>query len=265
MRKKICCFFWLIFINAIAYSQNNAHTIDSLTNELSKANDTSKVILLNALADAYRYDEPHQFLKYALKANQLAQQVNYKKGEALALYNMGDYYFNLGDYKIAKLNYEQALNLSRKLHLTELYNNLMVDFGSLCYFYGDQKIARAYYDTVRNYAIENKNDKLLCRALNGIGVIFCNRGIYDSATYYGIRALEIAEKRKDSAQIANVLTNLGIAELIRNDDEKAMEYFTTSLSIANRIKDKVSACYNLLNMGCALTEKKIIKKRSIIF
>jgi hypothetical protein len=78
MREKITCFL-LFFINAIIYSQNTFHTIDSLKSELPKANDTTKVILLNALAKAYEFNEPHQFFKYALKAKQLAQLVNFKR------------------------------------------------------------------------------------------------------------------------------------------------------------------------------------------
>jgi two-component sensor histidine kinase len=260
MKRKILPLL-LVFVQAVVlFGQPKMHTIDSLKRELQVANDTSKVILLNALAKVYKFNESKQFLNYALKAKQLAQRINYKKGEAFALYNVGDYYYNLGDYKTAKLNYEQSLVLTRKLHLQELHNNLLIDYGSLYSLNGDQKTAKKYYDTVLWYATEHKNYKLLSRSLNGIGTIFNNRGIYDSAVFYGIRSLEMAEKIKDSAQMSNVLTNLGTAELIRDDNEKAMEYFTTSLVIADKIKDKVSACYNLFNMGSALAGGKNYKK-----
>jgi two-component sensor histidine kinase len=259
--KRKALLLLLVFVQAVVlFGQPKMHTIDSLKRELQVANDTSKVILLNALAKAYQFKEIQQFLNYALKAEQLAQQINYKKGEVLALHNIANYYHNTGDYKTAKLYYGKALVLARKSHLTELYHNLLMDYGNSCSILGDQKIARKCWDTVLSYATANKNDKLLGRALNKIGKMFANRGTYDSAAFYGIKALEIAEKRKDSIQICNIITDLGVAELIRKDYEKAMGYFATSLMIANSIKDKSLACYNLVNIGTVLLEKKEYKK-----
>jgi two-component sensor histidine kinase len=260
MKRKALLFLLVFVQTAVLFGQPKMHTIDSLKRELVVANDTSKVILLNALAKAYQFNETQQFLNYALKAEQLAQQINYKKGEALALSNIANYYFTTGDYKTAKLQYEKALILARKSHLTKLYHDLLVNYGSSCLLLGDQKMARNCWDTVLSYATANKNDKLLVKALNKIEKMFAIRGTYDSAVFYGIKALEIAEKRKDSIQICNIMTDLGTAELVRKDYEKAMGYFATSLMIANSINNKVLACYNLISIGSVLLEKKDYKK-----
>jgi two-component sensor histidine kinase/Tfp pilus assembly protein PilF len=260
MKRKNLLFLLAFVQTIVVFGQHEMHTIDSLKSELLVANDTSKVILLNALAKAYQFNETQQFLNYALKAEQLAQQINYKKGEVLALRNIANYYLTTGDYKTAKLYYEKALVLARKSHSTELYHSLLMDYGSSCLLLGDQKIARKCWDTVLSYATANKNDKLLGKALNKMEKMFASRGTYDSAAFYGIKALEIAEKRKDSIQICNIMTDLGTAELVRKDYEKAMGYFATSLMIANNIKNKALACYNLISIGSVLLEKKENKK-----
>jgi two-component sensor histidine kinase len=259
--KRKALLLLLVFVQAVVlFGQPKMHTIDSLKRELQVANDTSKVILLNALSKAYQFNETQQFLDYALKAEQLAQQINYKKGEVLALRNIANYYLTTGDYKTAKQHYEKALMLARRLHLTELYHNLLVDYGSPCLLLGDQEIARKCWDTVLSYATANKNDKLLGKTLNKMEKMFAGRGTYDSAVFYGVKALEVAEKRKDSIQICNIMTDLGAAEFVRKDYDKAMGYFATSLMIADSIKNKVLACYNLGNIGSVLLEKKEYKK-----
>ncbi len=257
MNKKISIFF-LVFIHTIALiAQKETRLIDSLKQELLKANDTSKTILLNLLAREYRRYEPKYFLKYALDAKKLSEKLSYKKGMAFSLFNIGLYNSNLGDHKAAFLYYDQSLVLTRKFHFNDIQNMVLLSYGlSIEDFTGDFKTSRILYDSVLRIATREKNYRLLADAQDRIACIYSASGSYDSATGYDIKAFENAERIKDSSLMGRVMINLGLSESMHGDKEKAMEYYSEALAIGTKINNKVVAAYSLLDIGCIWMDKK---------
>jgi two-component sensor histidine kinase len=235
--------------------------IDSLKEDLLTANDTSKAIILNLIAREYRHYEPKYYLKYILDAKKLSEKINYKKGIAFSLFNLGLYTANSGDHKTALKYFDQSLALTRKFHFDEIQNMVLLVYGSsLSDLTGDLKAERVFYDSVLKSATLEKNYKLLADAQDRIACIYSAQGAYDSATVYDIKALKNAESVKDSAMMGRVMINLGLSESKHGDEAKAMEYYTSALLIATTIKNKMVATYSLLNIGCIWMDRKENKK-----
>lgn len=257
MRKKLILFF-LVFTHAfLSIGQKETRLIDSLKEELVNSHDTSRTVLLNLLAREYRHYKPDYFLRYTLEAKKLAEKIDYKKGLAFSLFNLGLYNANQGDHKTAFLNYNQALSLTKTFHFQDLQNRIVVArSNSLLDINGNYKVARACYDSILKIAVQRKDYSLQTDALDRIACIFHSAGVYDSATSYDIRALEFAEKTKDSMMIGRIMINLGLGEATHGDTAKAMEYYQGSLAIATKIKNKMVATYCLLNIACIWMDKK---------
>src|ERR1700745_697444 len=82
----------LVFGNVSGFSQlgGTAQSRDSLKHELGAAKtDTSRVLLMVKLANAYFVNFPDSLIKYARKALDLATAIRFSKGEAGALNALG--------------------------------------------------------------------------------------------------------------------------------------------------------------------------------
>ena len=100
--------FLLSLAWSLGFSQNRVHEIDSLRHELSiGVQDTSRVLTMTGLANAYKFYKPDSSLYYAQQALALARQIKYPKGEFQALFMMG---FTLGVVG----NYTRALEIELK-------------------------------------------------------------------------------------------------------------------------------------------------------
>jgi tetratricopeptide (TPR) repeat protein len=71
--------------------------------------DTSRVLLLEDLSFAYQYSYPDTALHYALQGLQLAQKINYPRGEGYCINALGNVYLDIGNYPRALEMYLQAL------------------------------------------------------------------------------------------------------------------------------------------------------------
>ncbi|HSH66305.1 MAG TPA: tetratricopeptide repeat protein [Bacteroidia bacterium] len=259
MKKRISLsLIFLVFCHiTIILAQQEPRIIDSLKQKLIHADDTSKIIILNELALEYRHFQPQYLLEYTLQAKKLSEQMNYKKGIAFALFNMGQYYSNQGDHQKAISYFDQSMILIKKFNFPDLKNKVFLAYGSSVRdLNGDYKTAKAYFDTVLRTASLEKNNKVLVDVLSRIANIYSAQCLYDSSAAYNIRSLEIAEKIKDSIMMGRLMVNMGLEEYRHGNNEKAMEYYLSGLDIATKIKNKMVAAYSLLNIACFQMDKK---------
>ena len=92
MIRQKTILFLLLFLCSLHVKAQESQT-DSLLNVLSNSTDTTRVNVLNALGDfAYRSD-PDEAIRYGNEARDLAEELNFDKGLAFALKNIGLGYF----------------------------------------------------------------------------------------------------------------------------------------------------------------------------
>jgi hypothetical protein len=86
--------------------------IDSLRLQLNKsANDTSKVNLLVSLSMSNSRSSPNEAISFGMEAKNLAEQLNFKTGEALALKYIGMAYFFQSQYLETIQFWQQSLDV----------------------------------------------------------------------------------------------------------------------------------------------------------
>ncbi len=179
-------------------------TINQLPNDRTKADaliDLSKILMSSDLEETIFYGE---------EAYDLAEQLNYKPGMALALKNIGLGYYYQSDYLNVFEYWEKSLEIYKEINDQAGVANLENNLGSIYFNQGDDATAVEYF--LRSLsAAESIEDSLgMGRALNGLGVVYMNKKVtYDRAKEYFLRALEIFENLDYKNGIAACAVNLG--------------------------------------------------------
>src|SRR6476469_9543630 len=116
-RLLICTSLMLLFF----YSSAQPEYEDSLQQVLSVAkNDTTKILIYNALSKYFSYVQLDSGVYYAQIAVQLSQKANYKYGEALGYFNICGSLDKQGSYPKALENAFKCQEVSEKLKYSKL-------------------------------------------------------------------------------------------------------------------------------------------------
>lgn len=192
--------------------------------------DTAKVNAILAISKIYFGTAPEKSISYAEIAKTLSQKINYKKGIALALKNMGIGYFNKGSYVEALQNYKQALDVFSSIKdsagVANMYNNM----GNIYYIQNEDYKALDYYIKSLKIA-EQLNDKIRIATANGnIGAVYLGkRSTYYKALEYNMNALKVGEEIKDNNIIGSSSVNIGEIYLNQGNTKSALNYFQKAL------------------------------------
>ena len=89
--------------------------VEELQQELQTARGPDRVDVLNRLARATQGNSPREAIAYASEALELAERVDDRKGEALALNNLGIAHYRLAEYDEALGFYERSLQRAERL------------------------------------------------------------------------------------------------------------------------------------------------------
>jgi len=258
MKRYIPLLCFLTLFPPTCFSQNAK--IDSLQNALRSAKeDTSRVNLLNALAELNRNIDPDTCILLAQEALALSARLQYIAGQASANLWMGTAHTNLGNYAPALEKLDRAKKLTEQLlsatpnssgHQT-LLARILNNTGNVHWKKADynQALANSYAALRIKIGL---GDKLqIADSYNNIGNIQLDMGNYPDALKYQFAALKLREALKDSGSIADSYINIGNVYFKQSNYKLAGEYYLRSLQIKKQLGHKrgVATAYaNLSNV-----------------
>ena len=226
MRTKIFLHFFLI-ISIVVQAQDKV--MDSLQNELKKAkNDIDKTIVLNAIADQFKYSDPNKMAEYGNQALQLAKKIKYKVEEGNAYLNIGTSNIILGDYKKALDNFILAKDVFEGINTSSTKKEVV------------QGLAKAY---------------------GSMGIVFSEQSNYAKALQYYLKSVKIYEDLKDESKCSKIYNNIGVVYKSQNSDFKALEYFIKAQKIQDKLQD-VNVGITLTNIANIYLKQKSLDKAS---
>lgn len=184
-----------LLISNFVLAQNKK--IDSLKNIVETGTrDVSMVNTLNALSkEILNTEDISESLIYAKRASELAKKINYKKGLAYSLKNIGLAQYYQGNYLDVLNSWTQSL-----------------------------KEFEAINDTIG-----------IANLVNNLGAIYYSQGSNARALDYYLRSLSISEKINDNSNIAQTLLNIGGLYAEMNKFDKALEYYNKFLEYRNKV------------------------------
>lgn len=191
-------------------------------------------------------DNPAKAITLAIEAKKLAEKINFPKGRAYALKNIGIAYYFQGKYVEALDNYTQSLNQFKEIKdnvgIANLYNNI----GVIYYDQGDDAKALENYLLSLKYS-ELSGDKLrILSALNNVGGVYnIKDATYDKALQYYLRALPLCEELNRTEEMGAICVNIGSIYFDQKNDEKALHYFNKALKAYGNSEGSLNA-YNAM-------------------
>ena len=240
--------------------------LDSLTRlfEQHTEEDSTRVNLLNGMAQNLYIIDAKRAFEYAKEANKISTQIKFLKGKAKSFRLMG---ITQNSYDEAVIYYNEALKiyqqLKDKLEISKCYINIGVAYRHQGNY---PKALESYHESLN--IIEELGDKeLFSNCCNNIGVIHRYQGNYEQALVYYRKALKINEEIESADGIAMCLGNIGVVYELLKDYDTALVYHKKGLNghLQNKpvIKFKVASSY--YNIGLNFLHKKSFSKANQYF
>ena len=232
------------------YSQKSH--VDSLENLVKTThNDTTKVWLLNRLVTILREGDNNKALIYAREARELADVLNYERGLALALENLGWLLYRQGDYTSAFQMATQALEIGEK---TDDYSAVARCLNSIGAVYYEQKqYDAAILNFRRGLNVANRiNDRLsIARSLNNLAYTMSNSNRDDSAYFYASRALRVSQVIGSAYQQGFALRTMADMDIRKRRVDAALQKYWKIIGLAQKVDNKFLEVSTLHRIGNA--------------
>jgi tetratricopeptide (TPR) repeat protein len=252
-------FFLSIFARIVfgqtSYTQNQK--TDSLIS-LIKADkpDTNKVNHLIILGNEYRLIGKYETaLKFVNEALHLAKSFEFKKepgcakGKASAYNNIGNIYYDKGNYYNAIINYIASLKINELLKNKTDIAGSYLNLGIIYYYQNNYTEALKNYNASLNILKEIGDKKGIAKIYTNIGLVYDDPDNYSEALKNHFASLNIYIEIDDKKGIAASYNNIG---RIYNDQEnysEALKMYSASLKINEEIGDKYGIAFSYNNIG----------------
>ena len=249
---------WVFAIFLIGWSSNSYGqdpTADSLKSLIDNSKvDTTQVNALNDLSYYVLNLDPQEAIKYGLMAREMSELINYGKGQAFALKNMGLGYYYQGDYLKVLDYWTQSLETFEAIPDTTGIANMLNNLGAIYYTQGSNTKAIEFFLRSLRLA-EDLNDTLrIASALVNVGGTYSdNEKDYNKALKYFWQIGKIAELYPlDAQSLGGYLT--GIGELYSNigNYDSALYYLEQSIPL---YENTVRIPETLIRIGMVHKEK----------
>lgn len=241
-----------LFLFFVVASINLGYAQDVLSlNKIEKrTNSIKKVKTLNdASEELWLIGEYSKSTTYAQKALEIARKIKDKKGEAMALNNLGIVCDYQGKYASALDYYFKALPIHKAIKDN---SGLSYTFNNIGLIYSNQN---NFEKALENYnsalVLRKKENNLpgLASTYNNIGIIHMHQKKYDLALEDYFASLKIDSLLKDPSGISTSLSNIAIVYMDAKEYDKALDYFNKGLKLRIELNDQrgIANSYNNLS------------------
>lgn len=246
---------FLVLIKSPVIAQDE--TMDSLRVELNKAvNDTNKVNLLVSMSRSVSRSSPDEAIYFGKEAKNLAEQLNFKTGEALALKYIGMAYYFQSQFPESIQYWQQSLDVFEAIGDDKGAANMLGNIGAVYFNYGNDAKAIEFYLKTLKVADEIGDSLRMATILNNIGAVYFNKkATQDMALNYYLRAYKISELINNLDAIGTSAVNAGGYYLEKKNADSALYYFNVSLNVLEQSATG-DVSYVLHSIGSAYAVKK---------
>lgn len=218
--------------------------IDSLRAEVSHVPQSIEAVdLLNDISYAFRRNSPDSMMLYALKALELGQLLEYKKGQSLAFKNLGIAKYKQG-FTVKEIieDYEKAISIAKQENDFKIQIACLNNIGLV--YHSANESPRAlllYFEALDLYKSQSLIDDRLKGLLFGnIAGSYRRMGDEENEKEYITKALDFAEKNKYLDLYAIYSDNLAMVYNQEGNYQEAIEQCEKGMKIQVQVNDMQS-------------------------
>lgn len=237
-KRQNCCLLFFFLLSSSLLAQNNES--DSIKKLLSNTKaDTATVNLLIALSKSYFNSDPNAAIRDAEMAKQMAIQINFKRGIALASKNIGIAYYMKGDYVEAINNWNDAKAVFDSIGDKVGIANMLSNQGAVYFNQGDDAKSLELHLQSLKMSEEIRDTLRILTSLTNIGAVYLNKSsTYDKALEYFLKSYDLSISNGDRYSIGQAAANLGETYYKKGNDSTALIYLKKSLDSYEEDSDK---------------------------
>jgi tetratricopeptide (TPR) repeat protein len=230
----------IVILSRVAVFAQLSNGADSLLNKLKNypQDDSLRVNLLNQLAYEFYLSSPEQSLDYAYEAIALSKQLNYPRGEAQGLRQVGLVAWAQSNYSSALKNFVNGLKIAERLNDEQTMADITGNIGLVYHGLENYSEALMYHERSLKMQRKLRNEVRESVALNNIGDVSRSLKKYDDAVEYYTLAIKLREKDGNLNGVATNLRNIGNVMEARGLFFQALDYYFRSLHISDSLPDK---------------------------
>jgi adenylate cyclase len=251
--------YLLLLLSLPVAAQDEDPVIDSLILALEKQpNDTSKVNTLILLGTQYLTLNNNESVYYGKDALELAEELEFKTGQAYALKLLGQGYAQLGNFQEADTRFKESLAIFEEIGSRDGISNILSNLGSIYFLFGDDSKSIEYHLQALKVAEEIDNKLRIATSLNNIGSVYANkRDTYIDALKYYHRALPIFEQIDNVTGVSFASGNIGEIYFKQGLYNTARPYFERALEID---RGTTYSIFSLSHLGSIYAEQGEFEK-----
>jgi len=235
-------------------SGDSQASLEPLNRALSLAiqvdNQEQKAAILQALGIAYSFlNKPEEALRNYEQSLEIKRKLGQKKGIADSLNMIASAYDGLGKSDLALKNYNEALATYKEIGDRQDVGNVEINLGQFYHDRGKYDDALKLFKASLQIQRDLGNENYQGTCLNNIGNAYLFKGDYDNARTYFEQALQLREKMKVPSDIADTLHNLGETLVRVGQLEQALSKYLRALDLRRQANDAAGAAKESDSMG----------------
>ncbi len=221
----------MFLINCFSPTYAQKLDADSLKTLLIESKDTTRIRILNQLADVLNSKSPVQSIEYGQEAYELAKQIDNPNGMVLALYRIGISQGFNNDYGKAIEYLMQSGRLAEEIGDKKTAANCYTNIGGAYYVSNNyEQQLNFYLRSLKLYqALDDK--KGIGSILSGIGGVYASTSQYDLAMENYTEATRYLKEIDDRNQMAKVYVNIGNLYNSKKEFSTALQFFTEAFDL----------------------------------
>lgn len=235
----------LMLFSTPSVAQNNT-SIEAI---LQMPDDSNKINELNNFAFREVTDDAHLATEHSRYALELSEKLNYPKGKAKALLNLGYANFTLGQYMKALSFYEKAKSIRESIGDKQGVASALNNIGLV--YKLQAKYAEALDAFVQSLKIRQQlGDKAgIAASVNNIGNVYETLNDYEHALLYYNQALTACQELGNEEGVAGAYNNIGNVYRSQRNTKEAFNYYQKALQIRSKIKNLRGMAESYNNLG----------------
>ena len=190
---------------------------------------------------------------------------NDMEGAALSTLEVGDYFYNRGEYHKALKYFLETLAISKKNDLKFIEIQSLTYVGKYYHSVGNFRKSLDYYEGAYRLAKYHRDSLGLVRVMNKIGKHYETLGNYPEALEYCLKAEMLHKGVKNNIEIANTYNHLGNIYHLLHHYEKAIFFHKRALAKRKQTGYREGVAKSLNNLGEVLIEKNLIDSATRCF
>ncbi len=234
-------------LGTVAFLQDNPQgALTPLNQGLSYAvqydNQEQKALILQALGISYRQmNKPEEAMKNFQDSMEISRKLGLKRLLANSLSEVAQVQITMGKAEVAMASYNQALQILKEIGIKKDYGDILINRGVLYESRGDLDKALQDYKDALQIERDANDENYMGVCLANIGYIYFAKGDLDNSLIYYQQSLALRQKLNQPVILSDTLSALGDVYTSMGDYDKALQVLLQAQDVSRKANNARAA------------------------